>query len=279
VTRVAAYQLSPRIGDLQYNLQLSTAAIRTSVDAGARVVVLPELVSSGYVFASRAEAASVAIDSDHPLFECWAAEASRADAIVIGGFCELGGDGLLYNSAAICDSAGVVAVYRKSHLWDREKLVFEPGAEPPTVIDTPLGRIGVLICYDLEFPELTRLLALAGADLIAVPANWPLVPRPAGEHPPEVVAAMAAARANRMFVACCDRLGDERGVRWTGGTALISELGFVVAATAEPAMVIADLDLARAREKRLGPHNHALEDRRPDLYRNTLHARELAPRG
>src|SRR5580698_5980605 len=77
VTRVAAYQLSPRIGDLEYNLRLSTDAIRTSVEAGARVVILPELVTSGYVFASREEAASVAVAADHPLFDSWADEAAR----------------------------------------------------------------------------------------------------------------------------------------------------------------------------------------------------------
>jgi 5-aminopentanamidase len=266
VTVVAAYQLSPRIGDLEYNAQLSTEAIRTAIEAGASLVVLPELVTSGYVFSSRTEAASVAIDLDHQLFERWAAEASRADAIVIGGFCERGGDDLLYNSAAVCGGDGLLAVYRKSHLWGREKLFFEPGAEPPAVIQTPLGRIGVLICYDLEFPELTRLLALNGADLIAVPTNWPLVPRPAEEHPPEVIAAMAAARANRVFIICCDRLGAERGIHWTGGTALIDEQGFVSAATDEEAPAIADLDLAHARDKRLGDHNDALADRRPELY-------------
>ena len=276
MTVIAAHQLAPRIGDLAHNVQLSTVAIRTAVDAGARIVVLPELVTSGYVFASRAEAASVAIDTDHPVFKRWAAEASPADAIVIGGFCELGGDGLLYNSAAICDGSGLIAVYRKSHLWDREKLVFEPGGEPPAVIETRVGRIGVLICYDLEFPELTRLLALAGADLIAVPTNWPLVPRPAREHPPEVVAAMAAARANRVFIACCDRLGTERGTHWTGGTSLINERGFLAAATDKHAAAIADLDLSRARDKRLGEHNDALADRRPELY-GELASRYEAP--
>src|SRR5439155_16163652 len=148
------------------------------------------------------------------------------------------------------DGSGVLAVYRKTHLWDREKLVFEPGREPPPVLDTRHGRIGVLVCYDLEFPELTRSLALRGTELLLVPTNWPLVPRPEGERPPEVIVAMAAARTNRMFVACCDRDGVERGQEWTAGSVVIDECGWVVA-TVEEASAAADLDLPRARAKML----------------------------
>jgi predicted amidohydrolase len=266
VTLIAAAQLAPRIADLEYNSRLSTDAIRAAAENGARIIVLPELVTSGYVFASRREAESVAIDADHAILAGWSAEAGRADALVVGGFCELGRDGLLYNSAAICDRDGVLAVYRKCHLWDREKLMFEPGREPPAVVETALGRIGVLICYDLEFPELTRLLALEGAELIAVPTNWPLVPRPAREHPPEVTAALAAARANRVFIVCCDRVGTERGTRWTGGTSLIDEQGFLNASTRKQATAFAEFDLARARDKSLSDNNDALADRRPELY-------------
>ena len=91
------------------------------------------------------------------------------------------------------------------------------------------GRVGVAICYDLEFPEVTRHLALRGADLVAVPTNWPLVPRPDGEHPPEVVIAMAAARVNRVAIACCDRTGTERGVQWTAGATIVGVDGWVLA--------------------------------------------------
>lgn len=266
VTRIACRQLAPRIADLPANRTASVDAVREAVAAEADVVVLPELVTSGYVFASREEAAAVAITPAHPVFADWAAEAARGGALVIAGFCEQGADGRLYNSAAVVDASGVLAVYRKTHLWDREKLVFTPGDEPPPVVDTPFGRIGVLVCYDLEFPELTRSLALRGADLIAVPTNWPLVGRPPGERPPEVVIAMATARINRVFVACCDRTGTERGQEWMAGTTLVDESGWVLAATEEAALVVADVDLARARTKTLTPLSDALADRRPELY-------------
>jgi predicted amidohydrolase len=186
--------------------------------------------------------------------------------VAIAGFAERGGDGLVYNSAAVLDRRGLIGVYRKGHLWDREKLWFTPGPEPPRVFDTPHGRVGVLVCYDLEFPEMTRTLALAGAELIAVPTNWPLVPRPEGERAPEVGIAMAAARVNRVFVACCDRTGPERGQEWNAGTSIVDVDGWVLAAQAGVGPASAEVDLARARDKSFGGLADAFADRRPELY-------------
>jgi predicted amidohydrolase len=266
MTRIACQQLAPRIADLDLNRGLAVAAIREAVDAGAEVVVLPELVTSGYVFASKDEAAGVAVDPGHELFGEWAAEAARGDAVVVGGFCEAGPGGELFNSAALVDRTGVVAVYRKTHLWDREKLVFTPGADAPVVVDTAVGRIGVVVCYDMEFPELTRGLALAGCELLAVPTNWPLVPRPDGERAPEVVVGMATARVNRLAIACCDRAGIERGQEWNRGTSIIDPDGWVVAERADEGLVLADVDLAPTRSKRLTEHADLHGDRRPELY-------------
>lgn len=134
------------------------------------------------------------------------------------------------------------------------------------VLSTPRGRIGVLVCYDLEFPEMTRRLALHGADLIAAPVNWPLLPRPSGEHPPELIIAMAAARVNRVFIACCDRTGEERSQRWTEGTAIIDQNGWLLTRSNEHSVATADVDLAAARDKRLTPLADVFTDRRPELY-------------
>ena len=266
--RIVCQQLSPTFGDFEANRRASVAAIREAVEAGGQVVVLPELTTSGYVFKSREEAEAVAIGRDHPIFGEWAAEIARApggEGFVFAGFCELGDDGLLYNSAAIVDPSGLMATYRKTHLWDREKLFFTPGVDLPPVLRTPLGRIGVLVCYDLEFPELTRTLALHGAELIVVCTNWPLVEHPAGEHAPEVVIAMAAARTNRIFIACCDRAGVERGQEWNEATSVVDENGWVIA-TVQDGTAIADVDLRRATHKRLTSLADAFADRRPELY-------------
>ncbi len=266
--RVACQQLAPVVGELDANRARALAAIDAAAAAGAQVVVLPELVSSGYVFHDAEEARELAEPGDGPTLAGWAERAAANGLVIAGGFAELGDDGRLYNSAALVDAQGIRAVYRKAHLWDREKLVFSAGDEPPPVLDTPHGRIGLLVCYDLEFPEWTRSAALRGAELLCVPTNWPREPRPAGERPMEVLRAMVTAATNRMAVAVCDRCGPERGVEWVAGTSIAGADGWLIAGppAAEPALVIADVDLAAARDKALGPRNDALADRRPALY-------------
>lgn len=270
MTVVSCRQLAPRVGDLAGNSSSSIAAIHAAVAEGADVIVLPELTTTGYPFDDVDEVRAVALPADHHLFDAWSASLGESGAVVVGGFAELGDDGRIYNSAAVVDGSGVRAVYRKTHLWDREKLFFTPGSALPPIVDTAHGRLGVLICYDAEFPELTRQLALGGADLLVVPTNWPLVDRPAGERPPEVIIAMASARVNRLPAALCDRTGAERGQLWTAGSTVIDADGWVVAATPlgsdEPAVLTVDLDLTRGRDKQLTVLAHALADRRPELY-------------
>ncbi|MEU5700005.1 nitrilase-related carbon-nitrogen hydrolase [Streptomyces aurantiacus] len=266
VTRVVCEQLAPRIGDLAYNKELALTAVRRALADRADIVVLPELVTSGYVFATSEEAWSTAITLADPFFADLTAVLAGTRGVVVLGFCQDAGD-TLYNSAAVVDASGVRAVYRKTHLWDRETLFFTPGDRTPPVVDTAHGRIGVLICYDLEFAEMPRRLALAGADLIAVPTNWPLVDQPAGQYPAEIIQAQAAARANGVFIACADRGGVERGQHWTQGTAVINQYGRLTAtATDAEQRTTADLFLNLSRDKAISPHNDLLGDRRPDIY-------------
>ena len=283
--QVACVQLAPVVGEQRENAARSVAAIESAVAGGARLVVLPELVTTGYPFESSREARSLAVTPDAPLFAEWARAAG--DAVVVGGFAERGSDGTVYNSAVLLDRAGIRTVYRKTHLWDIEHHFFTPGSAPPPVLDTEVGRIGVLICYDMEFPEMTRGLAARGAEVLAVPVNWPLVARPAGERAPEVVIAMAAARVNRLAIACCDRSGDDRGQVWTEGTTIVGPDGWVAAEApyakgdrglpiwgSEPAgleVVRARIDLTRCRDKSISPRNDLLGDRQPELYAQLHH--------
>ena len=265
MVRIGCCQIDPVIGAVGANTELIAAAITEAVGAGADIVVLPELATSGYMLADAEEARSVALTPDSPEFAQWVA--GVGDSVAILGFCETGDDGLLYNSAAVVDSGGVVAVYRKTHLWDREKLIFTPGDELPPVLPTRHGVIAVMLCYDLEFGELTRRVAVDGAEVIVAPVNWPLFPRPEGEHPGEVITAMSTARTNRVAVAACDRAGVERGQIWTAGTAIVDQDGWVVAAAGPGVgMAIADIDLARSRDKKLTEYVDLHADRRLDLY-------------
>ena len=119
-----------------------------------------------------------------------------------------------------------------------------------------------MVCYDLEFPEWVRAAALRGAELLCVPTNWPREPRPDGERPMEVLRAMVAASTNRMAVAACDRCGDERGVEL--GRRLRDRRARRLAARRAARRrrrrrcCVADVDLAAARDKALGPRNDVL---------------------
>ena len=267
--RVACQQIAPTVGDPAGNSRLTREAIAEAVAAGARLVLLPELATSGYVFESVDEARACAEPADGPALRGWAEEAARGDAVVVGGFCELGEDGKLFNSAAVVDGNGVVAVYRKIHLWDREKLFFEAGSEPAPVVETRIGKVGVCVCYDLNFPEVARGLALGGAEIVTVPTNWPRFPRPEGERPIEVAMAMATAHLSHVFLAACDRCGPERGVEWTGGSVVCDEWGWLLAGPVEGygrGLLLADCDLDRARDKAWNERNDVFGDRRPELY-------------
>ncbi|WP_223454014.1 nitrilase family protein [Pseudomonas sp. GL-RE-19] len=268
-TVVACCQLAPKIGDLAYNRTLTERAIRQAAFQGAQVVVLPELVQSGYLFADRFEALSLAETTDGPILQLWQALARELNLVIVGGFCErLPGDELA-NSAAMIDANGLRAVYRKAHLWDAEKDIFTAGDAPPPVVETVHGRLGMLICYDLEFPEWVRLPALAGADLLCAPVNWPDGPRPQTERPAEVLRVQANASVNRMFIAACDRYGHERGVGWVQGSVIVDADGYPLAGPAEQGgeqMLLATLNLAEARNKRISARNDLHKDRRPSLY-------------
>jgi len=285
---VAVSQLAIGVGELDANRAAAAAAITEAAGRGAKIVVLPELTPPGYVFNDAAEARGLGEPADGPTAAQWTGLASVHDIVIVGGFAELGADGLLYNSAMLVDSSGLRTVYRKVHLWHAEPDFFAPGVAEPPVVDTKFGRIAVMICYDVEFPEWVRLPALAGAELLAVPTNWPAETVPAGERPMVTVNVQVAAFANRMFIAAACRCADERGVSWVGGSIIAGPDGYPLAgpasvggvaesqgvasktrqvSTASSELLVADCDLAQARSKATGPRNDAHADRRPELYR------------
>ena len=269
-TVVAVAQLAIAVGEPDANRRAAADAVAEAAAAGARLVVLPELCDSGYVFDSADEARRLASPAAASVtLRQWHALAGRHRLVIVGGFCELGADGRLYNSAALVDASGVRAVYRKAHLWDKEKLVFTPGDSALPVVDTEFGRVAVMVCYDLEFPEWVRLAALDGADLIAAPVNWPGYRWPEGERPAEVVKAQAAAASNGVFVAVADRCRTERGVSWISGSLIAGPEGYPLAGPVledRPGVLTAACDLARARDKSVSGTNDLLADRRPELY-------------
>jgi predicted amidohydrolase len=271
--RVACCQTVPNVEDPGTSAAGARTALRAAIDEGAQIVVLPELAHCGYIFNSADEARAVAQPAGGELLGGWAEEAARGDAVVIGGFCELADDGRVFNSAAVVDAGGVLAVYRKLHLWNDEASWFTPGERPAPVVETRHGRIGVGVCYDIEFPELTRGLALDGAELLALPTNWPReVGSTAGEPTPHLLA-RATAYFSQVYVAVCDRGGEERGAGFEGASVIAAPSGARLAsarAGAHAETLSVDCDLSATRDKRTGPRNDAMADRRPEHYLSNL---------
>ena len=244
------------------NLEMIERSIDTAIVDGIDLLVLPELSTSGYYLRDEDEARSCALSATAPVLARWAG-LLPANMTVVVGICE-SRDGALFNTAVTLARNGLLGTYRKAHLWDEELKIFSPGQDSPSAIDTPVGRLGVLICYDLEFPEMPRSLAVSGAEIIAVPTNWPLVPTPAGEHPPEVIQAMAAARSSRVPIVCCDRRGAELGNPWTQGSSIIGADGWLAGARrGDQVDAVLEIDPYRTT---IGPRNDAINDRRPHLY-------------
>jgi len=266
---VASCQVALAVGDIAANRGSLRSAISEAADAGAQVVVLPELANTGYMFADIDELRAFAEPVNGPTVTEWVALAVDHDLIIVGGFAEAGDAGAVYNSAVLVDASGVRACYRKAHLWNTEKAdLFTPGAGMPPVVDTAVGRIGVMVCYDLEFPEWVRTAALEGAELLCCPVNWPLYPAPAGERPIEVVKVQAAGATNRMFIAAADRAGRERGQEWLGGSVIVDADGFPLTTLGlgVAGLHLAHLDLSQARNKKISELNDVHADRRPELY-------------
>ncbi len=237
-----------------------------------------------YSFRDYDELAASAEALDGPTLAEWASLARSLDVVLVAGFAERGDGSAVFNSAAALDASGLRAVYRKAHLWNFEKTMFTAGDAPPAVVETAYapvlspvyfcntltryGRIALMICYDIEFPEWVRAASLSGADLLCCPANWPLYPRPQGERPADIVRVQAAAATNRLFVALADRCGADRGQPWVGGSVVVGPDGYPLTTIALGAAGthVAEVDLSEARDKKVSELNDVLADRRPALY-------------
>jgi len=281
--RIATAQYQPRVGDLEGNRAAAIRWAEQAAAAGAQLVVLPELASSGYVFESESEAAALAEPNDGPLVEALAMVCRRRDIHVVCGLNERS-EGRRHNSAVLVGPGGRLATYRKLQLFHDEQSWFAAGDELP-VVELAFGRVGMMICFDIWFPEIARGLALGGAEIICMPTNWVAsfkrtVYDDRGYCQGNYMA-IAAAAANGTVVACADRIGTERGSRFLGASIIVGADGWPVAgpgSATDEELLIADVDLdsvALARQRT--PRNHLLEDRRIDAYNPVV--AEVSPPG
>ncbi len=255
---IALAQMDIHQAEPSANRATAHQMVSQAAQAGAHLVVLPELWGSGY---DLKRAAHYATDLDTGLFAEMAAWAQKYNLYVAGSLLEAGGDEI-YNTLALFGPTGLVASYRKIHLIGlmAEDRHLGRGDRPTLCRDLPWGPTGLALCYDLRFPELFRSYGVAGARLVILSAQWPA---PRIEH--WRVLLRARAIENQCVVAACNRVGTDPHNVFTGASAVVGPDGTVlVEGDTSQALFMATVDLGQIAEMQaLLPVFH---DRRPDCY-------------
>ncbi len=283
--RVALVQESNQ-GEVAANRQRIAARVAEAAAAGARLVLLQELHDGPYFCQHEAvQEFDRAEPVPGPGSEFLGALAQRHDVVIVGSLFERRAAGLYHNTAVVLERDGrLVGTYRKMHIPDDpgfyEKFYFTPGDLGFNPIDTSVGRLGVLVCWDQWYPEAARLMALAGADLL-------LYPTAIGWDPEDETAEKARQRdawilshrghavANGLPVLSCNRVGHEAsplgssGIDFWGHSHVLGPQGeFLAQASTDPELLLCDIDLARSETvRRIWPF---LRDRRIDAYADLL---------
>lgn len=257
--RVAVVQSDPRFGEIEANVR-DALSIMEGVEAD--LFVLPELFNTGYNFVDAHEVDRLSENTSGYTFDRVSTFARRKSCYVVYGFVEK--TVRLYNSAALVGPYGMMGLYRKIHLFNKETLFFAPGDLGFPVFSLPIGRLGIMICFDWIFPESARSLALKGAQLIAHPSNLVL------PYCPDAMVTRSI--ENRIFTATADRIGTETrgGASFTfiGNSEIVGVNGEILQrlGSSETGVAVADIDVQRAANKRINEHNDLFEGRRPEHY-------------
>lgn len=271
---IAAAQMNPKIGQKGENLKRICDLTKAAAKHGAKFIVFPECALTGYCFSSLQEAEPLAESLDGDSIQKLAQLCKELSASVIVGFLEKDiKSGNVYNAAAIISPEEVLGAYRKVHLpyLGVDRFV-APGDRPFKVYELPIGRVGVGICYDLRFPEAVRVMALEGAEIVALPTNWP---EAAFRNPKYMVSVRAM--ENRIFFVATNRVGTERGFKFIGQSKIVDPAGDALAEAESDSdeIIYAEVDLDQARDKHLViiPGEYELDpikDRRPEFYGRIL---------
>jgi predicted amidohydrolase len=259
--KVGYVQNSPIFGEKEKNFK-EVSDILSNVKAD--LIVLPELFATGYTFTSKEEAGELAENKDGQTADFLKDISKKTGAVIVAGFVEKEGD-KVYNSSLIVSGGRVVDTYRKIHLFNKEKLWFSPGDKKLDVYEVNGVKIGVMICFDWIFPEVTRTLALKGAQVIAHPCNLVL---------PYCQSAMVTrCLENRVFAITANRIGNEQrggdNFTFTGGSQVTANDGKVLASapTDKIHVTVVEIDEKLTNNKMINDYNDVFKDRRPEFYR------------
>lgn len=262
--KASFFQFNPVFGKKNDNLMRVRDAL---TNVSADLLVLPEFFATGYQFTSKSEVAELAEHvPDGKTTEFLAALSQEKDMYIVAGLPERAGE-KFYNSAVLTGPEGFIGMYRKTHLFYEENIFFSPGDTGFRVWDTPIGKIGIMICFDWFFPESARTLALKGAEVIAHPSNLvlPFCPQ----------SMPIRCLENRVYAVTTNRIGTEQRkegepLTFIGQSQITSPKAEILvrAGTNEEILMTADIDLSLAREKQLNQYNDLFKDRKPEYYQS-----------
>jgi predicted amidohydrolase len=262
--RAAATQTLARLGDIPHNIEVATALVNEAVRQGAELIVLPECMDTGYLFDSPEHCRALAEQvPDGPFLSAISALARNHGVYIASGITEW--DPVrkrIFNAGVMFDRKGDVAIhYHKQFLATHDQNWFSFGERGCPVVDTDLGRIGLLICFDGRIPEIARAIALLGAEIIVDMANFFAMDQADMWGP-------ARAYENGVWLVAATKAGYERSIYYPGGSMIVDPTGRVVAKMPydRHGLVVADVLPALARNKRVYAANDKFADRRPATY-------------
>lgn len=267
--KISFAQFSPIHGDTTATTNLVAQKVRDAAADGARLIAFPECFLTGGSFDDRQSLLAAAINIERGDLEPILAAARETDILVVVGFYQAKGDQAL-NTAALIGPEGIIGLHHKMHLpfMIGDRFAEIPEIDGPSVFDTPIGKIGVAICYEIRFPEVARTLALEGADLIVLPAAWP----EAARILPDLFTTVRAAE-NFVFILAANRNDVDQGMAFMGSSHVIGpDGGELINAGMKDGIFSVDIDIEHARVKSIirepGVYEvHPFRDRRPQDYR------------
>ncbi|MCQ0988698.1 nitrilase-related carbon-nitrogen hydrolase [Jiella marina] len=262
--QAAAVQFEPAMGDKERNIEALGRLVEEAADQGARLIVTPEMGTTGYCWYDRKEVAPFVEPVPGPTTARFAAIAKRRGVFIVIGMPEIDpATDLYYNSAVLIGPEGVVGVHRKTHPYISEPKWAASGDLGHQVFDTEIGRIALLICMDIHFIETARLSALGGADVICHISNWLAERTPAPYW-------INRAFENGCYLIESNRWGLERGVQFSGGSCIIGpDAEMLAVIDGGDGVITATIDPALARERAMRGEP-VLSQRRPELYKELM---------
>jgi predicted amidohydrolase len=267
--KVGYYQFRPLFGRVRHNLN---RVVQKLSGINADLVVLPELAFTGYYFKDRSEVRALAeVPEKSDTVAALAALCRIKKLYLVTGFVEKARD-KYFNSALLIGPRGIIHIYRKLHLFNEETRWFDAGDVPLQVNRIGNVRIGMMVCFDWVFPEVARVLALEGTDIICHPSNLVL------GYCQQTM--LTRCLENKVYAITANRHGfDKRphgNLRFTGRSQIVAPGGTLLhkAASQRDELFVMDIDPALARDKSITSRNEVLRDRRPEFYA-TLTAKNI----